>query len=269
MMDDLNGARDRAGRPVQPQQTSAFHAGRVPPNKGKRYPLDPPASDDLAKLMRATGPDPQGLRSAALISLLWRAGLRPIEALRVTSADLRLFDRKIIVGSREATINDDGCDRLRAWVHYRQSSLPDGPLLCVLRGPTAGIGWTQAAMRHDLNLLRDKAGVNARVTPFQLRQRHALDLLAAGVSPLDIGLQLGTNAANRTHRLHSYLIAATGAPVQRALSEDWENSSEHPNWEAGWHAGYNRGCAQRSSLERENARLRAQIRELEHHHAQT
>jgi hypothetical protein len=33
---------DAAGRPRSPATMPGHHAGRIPPNKGRRYPADPP-----------------------------------------------------------------------------------------------------------------------------------------------------------------------------------------------------------------------------------
>jgi hypothetical protein len=48
------------------------------------------------------------------------------------------------------------------------------------------------------------------------------------------------------------------AALQERLEEveRWANSSEHPNWEAGWRAGHERGKAERDSLALEVERLR-------------
>ena len=35
---------DAAGRPRSPATMPGHHAGRIPPNKGRRYPADPPRS---------------------------------------------------------------------------------------------------------------------------------------------------------------------------------------------------------------------------------
>ena len=38
---------DAAGRPRSPATMPGHHAGRVPPNKGRRYPADPPTVDEI------------------------------------------------------------------------------------------------------------------------------------------------------------------------------------------------------------------------------
>jgi integrase len=79
---------DRAGRRGSPATMPGFHAGRPPRNKGLRYPADPPKVEEIIAIMRAAGDDAHGRRLRALIVILWRAGLRIQEALRLAEADL-------------------------------------------------------------------------------------------------------------------------------------------------------------------------------------
>ena len=46
---------DAAGRPRSPATMPGHHAGRVPPNKGRRYPADPPTVDEIVAVMRQAG----------------------------------------------------------------------------------------------------------------------------------------------------------------------------------------------------------------------
>ncbi len=63
-----------AGRVRSPATLPGYHAGRVPPNKGVRYPADPPMVDEIVAVMRQAGEDRHGRRMRALIVVLWRAG---------------------------------------------------------------------------------------------------------------------------------------------------------------------------------------------------
>jgi integrase len=78
---------DAAGRRRSPATMPGFHRGRPPRNKGLQYPADPPTAEEIA-VMRRAGNKPYGLRSRALIVLLWRAGLRISEALSLAESDL-------------------------------------------------------------------------------------------------------------------------------------------------------------------------------------
>ena len=72
---------DAAGRPRSPATMPGHHAGRVPPNKGRRYPADPPTVDEIVAVMREAGDTRHGRRMRGLIVVLWRAGVRIHEAL--------------------------------------------------------------------------------------------------------------------------------------------------------------------------------------------
>ena len=75
---------DAAGRPRSPATMPGHHVGRIPPNKGRRYPADPPMVDEIVAVMRQAGDDRHGRRMRGLIVVLWRAGLRVHEALTLT-----------------------------------------------------------------------------------------------------------------------------------------------------------------------------------------
>ena len=79
---------DAAGRPRSPATMPGHHAGRIPPNKGRRYPADPPTVDEIVAVMRQAGDTPHGRRMRGLIVVLWRAGARIHEALTLAETDL-------------------------------------------------------------------------------------------------------------------------------------------------------------------------------------
>src|SRR3712207_9215917 len=71
-----------------PATMPGFHCGRPPRNKGLRYPADPPAVEEIVAVMRVAGDTVHGLRTRALIVVLWRVGLRISEALVLGESDL-------------------------------------------------------------------------------------------------------------------------------------------------------------------------------------
>jgi hypothetical protein len=64
------GLLDRAGRRRSPATLSGFHQRRIPPNKGLRYPPDPPTVEEIIAVMRAAGDTPEGMRLRGVIILL-------------------------------------------------------------------------------------------------------------------------------------------------------------------------------------------------------
>ena len=88
---------DTAGRRRSPATVPGFHCGRPPRNKGLRYPADPPAIEEIVSVMRVAGTTTYGLRTRALVVVLWRAGLRISEALALAESDLDRSRGSIVV----------------------------------------------------------------------------------------------------------------------------------------------------------------------------
>ena len=70
----ISSILDSAGRRRSPATLPGHHAGRVPRNKGRRYPADPPTVEEIVAVMRQTTDDRHGYRMRAMIVVLWRAG---------------------------------------------------------------------------------------------------------------------------------------------------------------------------------------------------
>src|ERR1700760_3654181 len=79
---------DVAGRMRSPAAIPGHWAGCAPPNKGLRYPADPPTVEEIILVMRQAGPGPYADRTRPLIAILWRAGLGISETLALTESDL-------------------------------------------------------------------------------------------------------------------------------------------------------------------------------------
>lgn len=193
---------DRAGRPIADH---AWRKGREPANKGKRYPPAPPSR---AEILRAAGrlddETPQGLRAGALIALLWRGGLAITEALALMASDVKIApdDEEAWVrihgrrgkskyANRIVTLDEWGTEWLHGWLDVR-ADLPPGPVLCILRGPTAGQAWGTAGARAELKQLGEQAGVQ-RLLPQQLRYAYVVERVARGYTPQQIREALGTD----------------------------------------------------------------------------
>jgi integrase len=79
---------DSLGRRRSPASVPGYLAGRPPRGKGRRYPADPPRTEEIIAVVRCCGEGVHGARARALIVVLWRAGLRIQEALDLTELDL-------------------------------------------------------------------------------------------------------------------------------------------------------------------------------------
>ena len=118
-----------------------FHRGRPPRNRGLRYPADPPPVEEVVAVMRVAGESAYGLRTRALIVVLWRAGLRISEALALAESDLDRDRGAILVrrgkGGKRREVGMDrwAWEQIDPWLRLR-ISLRVGALLCVVHGPT-------------------------------------------------------------------------------------------------------------------------------------
>lgn len=147
-------------------------------------------------MMRAAGHRPHGLRTRALIVLLWRAGLRISEALALSESDLDRERGGVLVrhgkGGKRREVGMDfwAWEQIDPWLDARVS-LPVGALLCVITGATAGPPWSAAGARSTLRDLAVMAGVRRRFAPHQLRNAHAVEMAREGVPLNVIQRQLG------------------------------------------------------------------------------
>ena len=134
---------DAAGRPRSPATMPGYHAGHPPPNKGIRYPADPPRVEEIVAVMRQAGAGIHGARLRGLIVVLWRAGLRISEALSLAERDLDPGRGALLVRNgkggkrREVGMDEWGWKQLRPWLESR-SRMPIGALFCVIKVRRAG-----------------------------------------------------------------------------------------------------------------------------------
>ena len=187
---------DVTGRRRSPAATPGFLCGRVPPNKGLRYPPDPPGAEEIILVMRQAGQTGHGLRIRALIAVLWRGGLRISEALALAETDIDKRRGALLLRHgkgdrrREVGMDDWGFEHLDAWLVHRVE-MPVGPPFCVIDGATGGRPWAATAVRAELRRLAADAGVRRRFAPHQLRHGHAVELAREGVPVNIIQRQLG------------------------------------------------------------------------------
>lgn len=129
--------------------------------------------------MRAAGDTIYGLRTRALVVILWRAGLRISEALALAESDLDHSRGSVLVrhgrGGKRRQVGLDrwAWEQIDPWLRARVP--PVGALMCVIDGTTQGRPWSSAAARATLRSLAVRAGVHRRFAPHQLRHAHAVE----------------------------------------------------------------------------------------------
>src|SRR5437899_4961468 len=194
---------DVCGRRRSPATIPGYNAGRPPATKGRRYPADPIAVEDIALLLwacKAASTDRRhqlsALRLRALIAVLWRSGLRISEALDLEERDLNRREHAITVRHgkgdkrRISAMDDWGWRELDHWLAVRRD-LKLGQVFCILSGPTEGRSMSGTDTRRQLRELGAAAGLRRRINPHAFRHQHAVELWREGVDVYAIQRQLG------------------------------------------------------------------------------
>lgn len=133
----------------------------------------------------ACSPTPSRALDAAVLALLYGAGLRRAEAVAVDLADYSPADGALTVRSakggrqRRVFLTGGAQAAVDAWVAIRRSQ--PGPLLCPVRkdGAVTIRCMTPDALYRRLQRLGGHAGI-ARFSPHDLRRSFVSDLLDAG-----------------------------------------------------------------------------------------
>lgn len=151
-----------------------------------KRPLPRPVSEAAARELiaeaRASGrEDWIGARDAALVTLLYAAGLRISEALALTGADLPLPETLRIVGKggKERLVPLIAAARQAVEAYIAQcpyAMTEDAPLFRAARGGAMSARMAQAVMER----LRQRLNLPSSATPHALRHAFATHLLAAG-----------------------------------------------------------------------------------------
>ena len=185
------------------------HRGRIPTSKGKTYPVEILAPDEVRALLAQCSPTSSyGIRHRSLITVLYRTGLRCGEALALQPKDIDGAVGSVAVlhgkGDRRRTVGIDprAVEVLQTWVRRRQllEIGADAPLFCTLQGgPMA-----QRVVRTMLHRFAHRAGIEKRVHPHGLRHTHAYELMMEGVAMPIIQQQLGhaSLATTNTYLAH-------------------------------------------------------------------
>jgi site-specific recombinase XerD len=193
-----------------PATEIGYHRGRTAPNKGQTYPAEILTEDEVRSLIQCcSNRAPTGVRNRALITVLYRGGLRLSEALALKPKDLDPDAGTITVlhgkGDRRRTVGlDPGAMAIvMRWIDKRQQFGIDGRalLFCTLTGQTLKPSY----VRTLLPRLASKAGIDKRVHPHGLRHTHAYELMMEGVPVPIIQQQLGHASLATTDRYLRHL----------------------------------------------------------------
>jgi site-specific recombinase XerD len=208
---------------------------RVPATKGMRLPGIPLKRDEAMALLDACPGTWTGVRDRALLTLLWRSGLRISEALALTPTEVDQDRRLITVlrgkGSKYgvAAMDRAAFTALRPWERIRTDLLKaksTHPLFC-----TRTLSRMDPShLRHLLPKLAKKAGITRRVHPHCFRHTLAAEMAAANVQMPIIQAQLRHSNLNTTN---TYLAHIAPEQLTRALEDldDWNRDAAVTNTE--------------------------------------
>jgi site-specific recombinase XerD len=163
--------------------------------KGVTYPAEWLTPAEMRALLAACdGTTLAGMRNRALITVLWRAGLRCSEALdlRPANIDFAAGTVRVLRGKggkpRTAGIDGQAVEVVRAWLGMRDASGITSPYLFCTRD---GGRMHPRYVRAEIGRLAARAGIGHRVHPHALRHTMAVELAREGVPVPYISRQLG------------------------------------------------------------------------------
>jgi len=179
-------------------------------NKGRTFPAEPLTKSEVRQLIRACSIKAStGVRNRALITVLYRGGLRLNEALSLFPKDLDHTQSTIRVlhgkgnKSRLVGIDENSWPIIEQWIDKRNALGINGRqrLFCTLSGKKIN----SAYIRTLLPRLARKAGIEKRVHAHGLRHTHAFELANEGLPIHVIKSQLGHGSIAETNRYIDHL----------------------------------------------------------------
>jgi len=177
--------------------------GQEPGNKGQTYPAEVLTTDEVhAIIAGCSAKAPTGIRNRAMLTLLYRSGLRVSEVLALRPSDVNLDAHSVRVlhgkGNKATTrgFHPSATDALARWLDMRKGMGVRGPLFCTLAGGSLHAQY----VRLMLHRLAAAANVEKRVHPHGLRHTFAWELEQAGVPVSVISALLGHSSIAVTAR---------------------------------------------------------------------
>jgi len=204
--------------------------GTEPPNKGRKYPAEPLTPSEVAAIIGGCSRRaPTGIRNRAMLTLLYRSGLRVAELLELRPADVNLDKHSLrLVAGGEASqragksptksgaaqtrgFHPSADDALSRWLDTRKAlGIKGGRLFCTLDGTPMSDDYVRGLLRR----LAAKAAIDKRVHPHGLRHTFAVELEEAGTPVTTISKLLGHSSVAVTAR---YLDHLTNGQAVAAL----------------------------------------------------
>ncbi len=209
-------------------------AVRRPANQGHTYPVETLTSQEVQALLQACSHRaPTGIRNRALLTLLWRSGLRISEALALYPRDLDPQQGSVRVRrgkggkARLVGLDPQAFAMVQRWLDQRHGLGLTGraPVFCALAGQPLQTSY----IRTLLPRLARRAGIDKRVHAHGLRHTHAAELAAERVPINQIQQQLGHASLATTSRYLDHIAPQTLLETLRQRAwHDREAAEELP-----------------------------------------
>ena len=198
--------------------------GNVPPQKGLTLPAEILTPEEVLAILDQCQDTTTGIRDRALITVMYRSGLRVSEALSLQPKDVDLRNGTIAVlhgkGDRRRTVGIDpgAAPTIQRWTDVRTNRLtppPGVPLFCSQKCRRLSKSWVREMMVRNAQ----RAGVEKRVHPHGLRHTMAYELLMEGVSIPIIQRQLGHASLQTTDTYLSHI--APKQVIETITARSW------------------------------------------------
>jgi len=166
-----------------------------------KYPAEHYTREECLSLLEACGDSWVGLRNKALITIMWRAGLRLSEALALRPVDIDWTAKTIRVlhgkgdKARTVGIDEGGLEVIKTYLNNTDHVFKVTDLLLITRD---GGAIDQSYVRTMLPRIATKAGVHKRVHAHGFRHTFAVDLLRERVPMVHIQRLLGHSSLATT-----------------------------------------------------------------------
>jgi site-specific recombinase XerD len=199
--------------------------GTEPANKGVRLPGQVLTADEMhALLAQCSRRAPTGIRDRALLTTIYRCGLRVSEALDLLPSDVDVKRGTVRVNhgkgdkARIVGIGDGALAVLQLWSAKRKElglAHNGNRLFCTLNGDPMSYSATQAMLKRRAA----KAGIESRVHLHGLRHTRAAEMRETGQDVVTIQKQLGHAHLSTTYTYLNHISPADVIAAGRV--DDW------------------------------------------------
>jgi len=205
--------------------------GTHAPNYDRKFPAEPLSPAEVGAIIGACSrKSPTGIRNRALLTLLYRSGLRVSEILALRPADVDMARRSIRLldtksgHAQTRHFHATAEDALARWIDTRKGlGIRSGKLFCTLTGTPMSDDYVRGLLRR----LAVRASIDKRVHPHGLRHTFAVELEQDGTPVTVISKLLGHSSVAVTARYLDHLTnAQAGSALQSAQLPSLEDSDD-------------------------------------------